>query len=465
MSSFRGIETVLRSLRAQQKSLEITQHNIANANTEGYSKQVAKLTATDPYTVPSLVSGTETGQVGTGVKVEQIQRLKDHFVSQRLNNETQKLGEWATKQETLKEIELVFNEPTTNSLRTAFDEFWTSLQELNNAPDSQGVRSAVKEQGDNVAETFRGISTQLKQLQEDVNFNLESKKQDINTLGDKIANLNKQIINVEGVKSQNKANDLKDQRDKLVNDLSRIVNISTTQEERGDLRISIGGTNFISGGEYNEVKTEFANNMNYLKWEHTDEDILINSGELKGMLDMRDEEIPFYLEELDSLARAFVTEINTQHQNGYTLNDETGFAFFDPAFITADTIALSDEIKGNLNNIAAASNPFSPLDGSNALNLAQLKDKLIMNEGNSTFADHYATLISRLGVEGQKANSMTENQHVLIQSIENQQESISGVSLDEEMANIVKTQQAYNAAAKSINTVNQMLDSLMSIIK
>lgn len=462
MNNFTTIETALRALRAQQKSMQVTGHNIANANTEGYSRQRAIHATTSPYTVPGLMAPAGAGQVGTGVKIEQIMRIKDDFITARLNHELQNLGAWEARKDYLSQIEMVLNEPSENGLRSLLDKFWNAWQELSNNPDSQGVRSAVKQQALTLIDGFHHTYQQLQELRQDINHDIGINVTKINTVGEKIAQLNKQIVAVEADSRKN-ANDLRDKRDLLVKQLSELINVQTYEDSRGNLNLSIGGVSFVSGDHYNQIGLQDAGGVDRPIWTHLGVDVNITSGKLKGALDVRDNELPNYLQQLDNLAAALINEVNTQHNAGYELDGPTtGINFFAPAAVTADIITLDPAIEASLNNIAAASNPNAPGDGSNALAIAQLKDKLTMAAGTATFNDFYTSIVSKLGVDSSKAEMMKQNQKVLVDSLENRQESISGVSLDEEMANMIKFQHAYNAAARLISRVDQMLNTLIN---
>ncbi len=469
MATFNGIELGKRALQIQKISLDTTGHNIANANTEGYSRQRTVHSTTDPYTAPGFNGPAGAGQIGTGVKIEQITRMKDDFISYRLNNETQNMGAWQARKDNLSQIEMIFNEPSETGIRNLLDKFWESWQDLNDYPDSQGVRSAVKEQAQTLIDAFHHTHKQLTELRGDINGDIALNKDKVNTLGEKIALLNRRIVSVEGDPAKN-ANDLRDKRDLLVKQLSEFINVQAREDSRGNLNLSIGGTAFVSGDNFNKIDLQKdGDGMNQLVWNHTNDVVTVESGKIKGSLDVRDRDIPDYIVKLDNLAGSIVTEVNSLHNdasnpNTYDLNGDPGGDFFDAGSITADTISLDTaiaDVTDGLNKIAAAS-VDAVGDGGNALAIAQLKDGLTMAGGNSTFNDYFTSVISGLGVEAEKANTMYGNQEVLVNSLENKQNSISGVSLDEEMSNLVKYQHAYNAAAKVIAKTDEMLNTLIN---
>ncbi|MFZ5640022.1 MAG: FlgK family flagellar hook-associated protein, partial [Bacillota bacterium] len=166
-SAFFGLEMGRRALFTQQRALDVTGHNIANANTEGYTRQIADMSASLPYTVPAFNSPVTPLQVGTGVDITAIRRVRESFLDSQIRNETTNLGYWESKRDALKKIEVILREPSDNGLRTVMDQFWSSMQELSKNPESEGVRALVRETGITLANTFNQLSKQLTDLQTD----------------------------------------------------------------------------------------------------------------------------------------------------------------------------------------------------------------------------------------------------------------------------------------------------------
>lgn len=315
MSTFGGIEIGKRALQAQKKSLEVTGHNISNANTEGYSRQEVVQSATHPRNA----AGVEAGQIGTGVKTSQIKRVRDKFIDGQIRKESSTQGRWEMKSEALKEIELIFNEPSDKGLRKSMSDFWNSMQELNNKPASKAVRSTVRQRALAVTDTFNHLNTQLNDYQASLNERINTKVEEVNSYADRIADLNGQIVKAESTGQD--ANDLRDKRNKLVSDLSKVTNIQVEEDSRGALRVGIGGTKLVSNTQVTKLETKKdSNDMNQIKWE-TGNDVNFKDGEIKGLLESRDGDINKYRKQLDNLANSLITEFNKQHQKGYGLSD------------------------------------------------------------------------------------------------------------------------------------------------
>mgnify|MGYP006290498327 CR=1 FL=1 len=545
---FNTINIGLRGLQAQKKSLDVTSHNIANANTEGYSRQRAVHSTTDPYTAPGFGMPEGAGQVGTGVEIEEINRIKDQFVEGQIWEKKQSQSYWNRRSDGISRIENIFNEPSDSNLSAAFDKFWQSLEDLSNNPEDSAVRATVKERANTLVDSFHSIDEQLTAYKKSLNGDVQTTVDEINSLGKRISDLNGQIAHIKGAGKN--PNDLMDTRDKLIEELNQKVNVRTRKNDRGYINVSIGGMAFVSGDAVNEIKTETVSgspNEDIIKFAELDRKADIKSGELAALIDLRgaggDGIIPDQKEKLDNMANTFANRFNEIHNSGYDLNKESGLDFFlsdDGGNITADSIILNGTIDNDISKIAAGSLSdnrdvvtaedngtyngdeysvtidknnstytlknlttdttiatdvsytgdsftaegltFNVEDsgtafinnnvgsGDNALNLADTikSDELdFNNDGNveGTVMGKYESVISSLGVQGQRANQMVENQDTLVNQLENRRQSISGVSLDEEMANMIKYQQAYNASAKLISNANRMLDSLMGILR
>ncbi len=477
-STFFGLEIGRKALQVQQTALNITGHNIANANTKGFTRQQAVMSATQPFAMPSYNRPIGAGQIGTGVEVQEIRRLRDDFIDLQVRQEVNKFSEWEAKQDALQKLEVIFNEPSESGLRTVMDQFWEAWQDLSGNPELEAVRKTVRERGITLAETFNHLDRQLSELAADIDASVKIKVDEINNIASQIATLNDQIVRIE-VQNDN-ANDLRDKRDLLVDELSRSIQVTVSEDEYGSLKVMIGGRALVSGSEAFQISAvpDPANNgYAELQWAADGSAVMVQSGELRGMLDNRDTIVPSYRDQLDEIARTVVVELNAVHSAGYGLDDNVGgINFFDPIDpldptypnnITAANIAVDAAIMADLDNIAAATTPGDPLDpglnagdGSNAINIVELKHRNLI--GTATIDDYYRGMIAELGVQAQEAGRMTDNQELLVSQLENRRQQVSGVSLDEEMTNMIKFQHAYNAAARVVTAMDEMLETIVN---
>lgn len=462
-STFFGLEIGRKALQTQQRALDVTGHNIANANTPGFSRQRAVMATTNPFAMPAFDRPTSAGQIGTGVMVQEIKRLRDDFVDIQVRQETTKTGEWEAKNDSLKKLEVIFNEPSDSGLRTVLDEFWASWEELSKKPELEAVRATVRQRGIAVAETFNHLDRQLTDLADDLDASVKVKIDDINNIASQVATLNGQIVGIEG--QGDHANDLRDKRDLLVDELSKIIQVNTQEDRYGSLTVTISGRALVTNGKSFAI---FGDPVGVhspyvdLKWAADNTTVTVQSGTIKGMLDTRDVAIPDYRSQLDTMANSFMTATNSIHNNAnaYGLDNANLRDFFDPAGTDAGTIAVDGNILGDLDHIAAASVINSPGDGSNALKIAQIKHQNLV--GTATLDDYYRGMIAELGVQSQESDRLVGNQNLLLSQLENKRQEVSGVSLDEEMTNMIKFQQAYNAAARTVTAMDEMLDVIVN---
>jgi len=475
-TTFSGIEIARRALQAQQRSLDIVGHNVANANTPGYSRQVAIHTASQPYPLPQFNHNPSTGMMGTGVEVSEISRMRDSFVEMRLRQENHTAGYWESIDNGLKQIELILNEPSENGIYQALELFWNSLQELE--PENEATRAVVLQRAEVVAETIRHNRSQLGKLRDNMNDVVHVKVGEINSIAKRIAELNEQIIKVKS--SGYQPNDLLDQRDHLLQQLSKITNMEAVEDQYGAVMVSIGGATLVQRNQVFKLDVVSDNSgviPNYdrvkVVWEGINSSVDISGGELGGIISFRDNEVQTFIEKLNSWTADFVNVVNEIHQRGYDLNNQPGKPFF--AIGNGDgtgTITQDDDpslsLRVNLTNpkdLAASSQQVDgkTVVGNNdiALELAALRYKTVLS-GGITLGDSYNSIVSELGVRAQEAKVMVENEAVLVNHLKNLRESVSGVNLDEEMADMIKFQHAYSAAARMMTAMDEVLDIIVN---
>lgn len=466
-STFFGLEIGRKALQTQQRALDVTGHNIANANTPGFTRQQAVMAATNPFAMPAFNRPIGAGQLGTGVEVQEIRRLRDDFIDLQVRQEVNKTGEWEVKQNSLKKLEVLLNEPSDAGLRTVLDQFWNSWQDLSKQPELKAVRSAVLQRGIAVAETFNHLDRQLTDLADDLDTSIKIKIDEVNNIASQISTLNDQIVRVE-VQGDH-ANDLRDKRDLLIDELSKIIQVSVQENQYGAITVTIGGRALVTENTAFQIYGD-PNGLNFgyvdIKWVSDNSMVSVQTGIFKGMLDTRDITVSSYRTQLDTMASALVTRTNLEHTGGFGLNDLVGgYHFFAPNAgpVTAQNIAIDADVStvsADLDHIAAASIINSPGDGSNALDMAELKHQNLI--GTSTLDDYYRSMIAQLGVQSQESTRMVDNQNLLVGQLENRRQDVSGVSLDEEMTSMIKFQHAYNAAARVVTAMDEMLDVIVN---
>lgn len=507
-TTFSGISIALRALQTQQISLDVTGHNVANLNNPNYSRQTALHSATRPYPAPMMGYTPSSGQLGTGVEISQINRMRDGFIDLRLRQQLHSKNYWSTMQDGLQQVELFFNEPTENGIHQALDQFWDSLQDLSREPDFKSVREVVVQRAQVLVESITGTRGQLQRLRENMNENIPLKVSEVNSLATRLADLNVQIGKISATGSL--PNDLLDTRDAILEKLSTLVDIEVVQDHGNMVGVTIGGASLVHRGTSyalmttGEASEEMGYKVNEIYWATTGSKVNIKSGEIAALKDLRDNEIQNAMDDLDAWTVEFVKNLNELHGGAdtydmYGNNDDSAKNFFifedgqggedlsDQIIqFGAMKIKVNDAIVKDVNLIRASSaierdeNGVPVLDedgnqiviegnGDNALKLAQLRFERVMGghgdsgeQGKVSIGDAFNSMISKLGVGTQKAVKMNQNDTVLENHLQNLKDSVSGVSLDEEMANMIRFQHAYGAAARMMTTVDEALDTIIN---
>jgi flagellar hook-associated protein 1 len=469
-STFAGLEIGSRGLSAHQKALDITSHNLANASTPGYSRQRPEITATYPFTYPGLNRAYTSGQMGTGVDVTAVTRVRDLLIDDQIQQESSTSGYWESRRDILDQAELIVNEPADSNIRTSVDQFWQSLQTLSERPNEPGVRSDFRQQAIGLTDSIRENNQQLNALRYDVNQRILGKVLDINNYADQIAELNDQIGKITAL--GDRPNDLLDKRDQLVEKLGKTINIKCFTDDLNRVTITVKGIPLVDGQISNKILIKDNPNdqgMAQLLWsEPKDRPVDVTNGELAGLTVMRDQYLPKMINDLNSFSSTLITTLNALHSTGYGLKGSTGIKLFSGT--NAMDIMVSDAITNEtsgLNKIAASSNWDTTAVGNGevALKMAQVKQEKLLMSNTATMGEFIGSMVADLGSCTSIAKIKADHQAVLINNLDNRRESICGVSMDEEMTNMVKFQHGYNAAAKIISTMDEMLDVVINRLK
>lgn len=499
MSTFHGLEMAKQALFAQQSALYTTGHNISNANTEGYTRQRVNFETMSPYPAGSKNRPQIPGQMGTGVQIDSIQRIRDQFLDYQFRSENSRFGYWNSKANSLSRMEELLNEPSKSGLSHTMDEFWNSLQELATNPENTGARSVVANRGLAVAETFNHLSNNLNAIREELQSQINTTVADVNSILRQINEINEQIQTIEP--HGYLANDLYDDRDQLIDELSKIVSIKVHRVDSSDSSLDIAdgivrielvnaqGLSidhppvFLLDGQpgdhanaVNKLSVVYGENgavetIGVEGYEDLgDLEVMDSIGSLKGLIEAYgyndDGSVtgiyPNMLEKLDLMAYEFAEAFNAVHAGGHDLNGAAGEDFF-VHIDSAATITVSSDLLDHPELIAASADGTAG-NGDNALELADVfkNPDLVENLEGASVNSFYESLIGKLGVDAKEANRMTDNTEVLRAQVENQRMSVSAVSLDEEMTNMIKFQHAYNAAARNMTAIDEMLDKIIN---
>ncbi|MGD8702135.1 MAG: flagellar hook-associated protein FlgK [Desulfosarcina sp.] len=452
------------ALITQQKALDITANNIANVNTEGYSRQRLNMEQNEPVRY-------EGGTLSTGVRANRtIQRIYDRFLAAQIAGASSQQGRWDAQLETLEKAELMFDDASGYGLNQAMSEFWNSWQDVANNPSGYTERATLIANAENLTQVFNKLSRDLYRVQSDSDISIAGTVSDINTLTSEIADLNLKIAEVEAG-NQHSANEFRDQRDLKLKELSGLINVNSFEDADGYLTvITANGHNLVDRtSSWRLAANTNVNGFQDVYWESSSgvqQNITsdISNGKLKGWIEARDTIIPDYLTRLDDLAVSMANAVNFQHSSGLDLNNNAGLNFFTPV-TGADDISLNNLIAADTNLIAAAAGTENvPGGNGNAIAMATIQYQLLMSAGSATMDDFYNGLVSDVGRFAQQAKVNLDHQSSVSLQLSTYREEVSGVSMDEEMVNMVQFQSAYNAAAKLVSTVDELLEALIAMV-
>lgn len=508
-STFSGLETARRAMFTQQGALKVTGHNIANANTPGYTRQRANFQQTEPYPNAAINRPSVPGQIGTGVESGSIQRVREAFLDTQYRSESNKLGYWETKMQSYNKMEEVMNEPSEAGLSRTMDQFWESLQDLAINPTNEGARSVVRQRGIALAETFNYLSSTLTSVRSDMRNELDVSVKQVNSLMQQIHNVNEQIADVEP--HGYLPNDLYDERDRLIDELTTMIDVQVSYESNGGqssnmaegravVRLKGDGltpsATLVGKGGYNSLSVNYqptgagAVETVQLGTLTIDAVNFKSSGKVQALMESYGYQdgtgvtgdYTKMLNELDAMAFVFAEKFNQVHADGLSPNEmdpvndlEIQF-FVDSVSGTFDgstqqsgfasRIKISQEIVADLDNIATATTANPTLGNpDNVKLLANVinSDKLQYDGVTSaTFRNHFESVIGEMAVSSQNAVRLSTNTNQLKLSVDERRQAVSSVSLDEEMTNMIQFQHAYNAAARMITLQDELLDRIIN---
>ncbi|MBI1809688.1 MAG: flagellar hook-associated protein FlgK [Gemmatimonadetes bacterium] len=470
MSSIASLLNTARSaVVAQQAAVQVAGHNIANAQTAGYTREVVDLTASTPETTPM-------GTFGTGVSVSNVTSMRDSLLSQDVRTQGSTAANAKTNSDLLGRVESVLGDPATSTLSSAIDNFYNAWSDLASNPTTASAKTVVQQRATALASVFNGYAGQLTQVRKAATDALTQSVTTVNSLVKQIADINQRIVPAES--SGQSANDLRDQRDQLLDKLSSLVSINVIDRPDGSDQVTLGGISIVDGTDAKSLAV--GNGATATVTIAGSPDALRNVGAQVGaQLDFLNSALPSVKSGLDTIAAAIITDVNAVHRTGWS--PPSGAAgnwnpaapptgsnvdFFDstPANATAANMRLSAAVAADPNAIAAGAVLNGAGDNTVALQMAALRDHSPSAPGQNVNGA-FQTLVSQLAVQ----KNSSDNSATVYQTLANQatarRQSATGVSTDEELINVIKFQQAYTAAAKYMTTVDQMSQSLLSIVQ
>ena len=440
ISSFYGMQTSLRGLIAQQRMLDTTGHNIANASTVGYSRQEATLSASLALQIQAAGSANQTGaHLGSGVDVVGFRRIRDTFIDAQYRAQNTSLSDWKARTDSLDNAELSLAEPGDTGINAQLTKFWKSWSDLVNSPNDDAAKQAVVQQAQGLTDSIHSVRSQMVAAQESANGQygaIAGPGGEVSKIASEIAGLNTAISSF--VVNGDFPNDLMDRRDVLLDQLSQYGRISVEQLDGGSTNVSfVDGT---TGTTYPIVADQTAS------WTGPPAGGWSPGGQMGGLLAVGSSpggSIDGYLATIDSFTNSLASSVNGAY----------GGAFFTTGAPAGATISVSAPI------LAAPASITSGTGGSGSSDLALAVSAL---KGNAAIDGAYKAFVGKVGGDLNEATRMQANAQVLTDSVENRRQSVAGVSMDEEMSNLVRFQRAYQASARAMSTMDEMLDVLIN---
>lgn len=455
-----------RTMMNSQSALQTVSHNIANKNTEGFSRQRVDIQSAVPVNEGRL-------QFGMGARAAQISRTNNPFLEKQIQREGSTKGFLDSQAELLTRVEQVFNEQSIKGLNQYISDFFNGFRELANTPESITARTVVKETAELMGRDFARVFTQLDEVQGDINFQLQGRAEEINKMIEEIAGLNQTILDaeVQGVS----ANDQRDRRELVLKKLNEIIDIKVAEGDRGSVTVMAGGNGIlVSGSSHAKVTTQRFDETGRL-------DIMVQSagsptpiaigsrihgGSLGAVLKVRDETVQEIKDSMNKLAQTIVDEVNKAHTQGFDRTGRPAVHFFEPSDSSAPAamnVRVNSIIKDDVNRIATGIEPTAPGDPTIAHVIAQIQGKAVFDGDAATVDDFYNAQVGKIGVLTQRAVKASEAQFEVVQQLAKLRESISGVSLDEEATKMIEYQKAFDASARLIRTADEMFDTVLNL--
>jgi flagellar hook-associated protein 1 FlgK len=453
MSNLTGAMSIaVRALLANQGALETTSNNIANVNTPGYSRQRPVLTEGNPVVEGTLV-------FGSGVVLASIESVRDAILELRMNGEAQSQGRLDAMVAAMRQVEPMFS-GSSGQIGDQLAKFFNSVEQLASDPSSMPLRQGLLTAASNLAATFRNLSNNLQAQRTNLDLSVGQVVQQINVLTSQIARLNEQVMAMENV-GQN-ASILIDQRTVLIRQLSELVDVSVIQSDNGITLTTANGAALVAGTRSFSLATRMdSSGVQHVLADADDITGLLNGGKLGGLLAVRDQELPGLLADLDTLATGLINALNAAHRGGFDLSGDAGGDLFAPPPVTGVGAAGTFAVQITDPALVAASSDGSPGSNGNLAALSAVRDQAVAAGQNPT--DFYSNLVFKIGDEVSNNSAALDASNLILRQLENQRGGISGVSLDEEAANLIRFQHAYEASARVVNTVNELLDTVINL--
>ncbi len=464
MSLFSILNHSSRALTTASTGLSVASNNVANANTQGYARQVVSLGAKGTVRTQGLL-------LGQGVSAEQVLSTYDRFSQESVFGRSGTSSYDSTRARSFRTIEASFVESEHGTLSDALAGFFDAFSALESDPASSGLRLGVLASGSVAVQFFNQTATALNEQQSSLDQQVQGQVRTLNNLAGQVGSLNARIAQLEA--GGGEAHDLRAQRTQVLEQLSGLGPVRAPEDEDGSVRVIFANQLLVEGDRARAVSTaeDPVTGFNQVRIDMGSSTVdisdTLSSGSLGGLITQRDSVVEGLLADLDALAFELASSVNAQHQAGFGLDGGTGRDFFAPIASVdgaAAALSLDAAVDGNPDALAAASVASAPGDNSNATALAALANSTFVTLNGQDFTSFYSSVVSGLGQDASLAYGSEARSNLDLQGARGLRDSISGVSLEEEALDLMRFQDAYQAAARVLTTADEMLDELMNLV-
>ena len=455
---------------AAKAAISTAGHNVSNTNTEGFSRQRVHTEA-----IAGRESTGARGMIGRGTNIGSVDRLNDLYLEKQIRNAKRDVSNSEEKEMALRQLEDTFNESNGEGLNSLLSRFFNEFRKLGNQADSEAVRQSVREATSAVVNDFRRIRKEVSNIRDHIDARIEGHVQELNGLANELKDLNTRVRTI--TLSGGQPNDLLDNRDLVLKKMGTYAELNMYQDSDGNYVVDVVGMGPLVAGSRGEVRNPSIQGQREWKTRGI-ADIkssasanayvthLIKGGRLGALVNARDETLSMIVKRVDEMAYAISKSVNDVHRVGVTRDGFTGINFFrdlDGPDRAAEFIDLSDDVKKDANKIAAGLEADAPADNRVAVTIAGLQGQRILDQGRVTADDWFNGMVSQVGVSSARAKSELEQRKDIMTNIDKMRDQLSGVSVDEEMANILQFHQLYGASAKVIQTADEMLKTVLDL--
>jgi flagellar hook-associated protein 1 FlgK len=457
------LDMASNSLSVQEQAMEVTGQNLANVNTPGYSDQQLAIQAATPLQ-------TTIGQEGTGVEATGISQATDSLLNSQIQAENSVSGSLTAQQTALQNAETYLNEEITNTstgtaspggLTADIASLFDSFQSVSTDPTDLSNTQSLVASAQQLSTEFNQVSSQLGSVNTQLNQSIQSGVATSNQDLTQIATLNQQIVEAQA--DGGSANDLVDEREQAIENLATNVNITATAQSDGAVNISVGGVTMVSGGTSTDSLATYdpGNGQLLVQAQNAGTPLTLTGGSIEGDITTRDGALATLQTSVNTLASQLITQVNGIYSSGYDSNGDTGADFFTGT--DASDIGVNTALVNDPSLFQASGAPGASGDNTVVLALANLANTNISGLDNQTFSQNWAQTVGSLGDTISAVNEQVTNSSAVTQMLTSQRSSITGVSIDQEMTNLMQFQKSYEASAQIVTTLNEMLQTVVDM--